>query len=98
MRPVRDFVCLFRLSHSTSKIADEKLRRGGVICKAVRWREGSEKNISAKNIFVKNIFTKNIFVKNNCLQKIFPSKIFLLFFSIILSVIIKGTNIAPSGP
>ena len=51
-------VSLFRLfvvSHSTSIITDEELRRGGVICKAVRWGEWSEK------IFLLKIFLPIIF-------------------------------------
>ena len=61
MRPVRDFVRLFRLSHSTSKITDEKLRRGGGCLKGSQIWEGSEKNIYAENIFAKNIFAKKYF-------------------------------------
>ena len=71
LRPVREFVCpSFVVSHSTSKITDEELRRGGVICQAGRWGEWSEKNILLK-IFLPKIFLPKIFLLNIFLSKIF---------------------------
>ena len=63
VRSVSSFVS-FVVSHSTSKITDKELRRGRVFYKAVRWGEGSEKNIFAENIFGENIFAENIFGEN----------------------------------
>ena len=67
------------MSHSTSKITDEELRRGGVICKAGRWGEWSEKNILLK-IFLPKIFLPKIFVPKIFLLNIFLSKIFFFNF------------------
>ena len=61
VRSVISFRPSFVVSHSTSKITDEELRRGGVICKAGRWGEWSEKNILLK-IFLPKIFLLNIFL------------------------------------
>ena len=74
------------MSHSTSKITDEELRRGGVICQAGRWGEWSEKNILLK-IFLPKIFLPKIFLLNIFLSKIFflnfgsdPAYFFTYFF------------------
>ena len=75
VRSVSPSFVSFVVSHSTSKITDKELRRGGVIYKAVRWGEGSEKNIFAENIFDENIFAKNVFTKY-FVQNIFAKKIF----------------------
>ena len=86
VRPVREsFVRLFVVSHSTSKITDEELRRGGVICKAVRWKEGSEKAIFSKKKNLKKILLPKIFSKKyfhqQYFQKINSPKIFAKYFS-----------------
>ena len=58
------------MSHSTSKITDEELRRG-VVCRIVRWGKGKKK------IFLLKIFMPKIFLLKIFLPKIFTPKIFL---------------------
>ena len=64
-------VISFRLSHSTSKITDEELRRGVVCSRAVRWGKGKKK------IFLLKIFMPKIFLLKIFLTKIFTPKVFL---------------------
>ena len=63
---LREFV----VSHSTSKITDEELRRG-VVCRIVRWGKGKKK------IFLLKIFMPKIFLLKIFLTKIFTPKVFL---------------------
>ena len=63
---LREFV----VSHSTSKITDEELRRG-VVCRIVRWGKGKKK------IFLLKIFTPKIFLPELLSPKPFSLKTFL---------------------